>query len=56
MFICMMMNQDRLTWLFRVLSLQHQVQAGLLLSVQKRNRQVVKMLSCLLKTMHMHIR
>ena len=43
--------------LFSVLSLQHQVQTGLLLlSVQKHNRQEVKMLSCLLKTMHMHIR
>ena len=36
---------------------QHQVQAGLLLlSVQKHNRQEVKMLSCLLKIMHLHIR
>ena len=33
------------------------VQAGLLLlSVQKHKRQEVKMLSCLLKTMHLHIR
>lgn len=57
MFICMMMNRDRQTWLSSVLSLQHQVLAGLLLlSVQKHIRQEVKMLSCLLKTMHLHIR